>query len=97
MSAKTPEDAGKLVIETTRRMLEAVEASEGQPDDSTTPEALGPIRVVTEILASSEWDEMTQSLAIALLSASIMWASNQTGKRPDEIMDELARRFLSPD
>jgi len=99
VSKSTPSEAGELVIEATRRMLKAVCQAEiaDEPVNPTSAEAVAPIRVMNEILASSQWDAMTQYVAIALLSISIKWASDETGKQPEQILDELASKFRSPD
>ncbi len=79
-------------------MLNAAERPDAanEPVNPTSAEALGPLVVMGEILQSSEWNAMTQYVAIAALSAAIMWASHETGKPPDSILDELAKSFESP-
>lgn len=88
-----------MVIDTTRRMLNAVELAElaNEPVNPVSAEALGPLRVMRDILASPGWNAMTQYQAIAMLSAALVWAGRETGRPPGAILDELARNFESPD
>jgi hypothetical protein len=94
-----PHEAIRLVTDAARRMLNAVEQAEiaNEPVNPTRDDALGPLRVTGEIHKRSDWDAMTQYQAIAMSCAAIVWASRETGRSPESILDELANKFEFPD
>ncbi len=89
-------NAGLLVLDATRRMLEAANRAKAVAESREGPlvgSGMEPLTVMSEILASSDWNSMTQYQAIAMLSALIMWMSAETNRPQESILDELGKNY----